>query len=333
MKIKKLSLSVALGCVLTANSYADTTAYASLRFVVQNLDTGGANDALDIEDRLSRFGIKASSTLDNGASIFGRIEYGVRTQFGEFVEGDEGANLRHAHVGFKGDFGKITLGTQTTLFHKFVRGSYFSDGLDSLRHGAIREEDLVQYTGKSGAFKYGIEASLNDETDGEDVNHYTTAASYGNKKVKIQVANIQDVAGTNQGDLTGVRGWAYFGPLTLSAFYHDSSEDFDTIFIAGTGSVTGGNITSSAGINNACANQGRDTTGIYGSYKFGSNQIHARYANLECDGANGVDIDSTKIEYVSFLSKKARVWLAYEDLSTNTGTEPSLFEAGVRYDF
>ncbi|MGH1484893.1 MAG: porin [Cellvibrionaceae bacterium] len=321
MKLVKYISTVTIATAIASSAAAETKVYGSLRLALQDLDTdGGTTDSLDIEDRLSRIGVKGSSKLNNGLTIFGQIEYGLSAG-GEFTQGED-LGLRLATVGFKGDFGKVSIGSQTPLWHKMVRGAYFSDGNDSLRHGTIRDDDLVQYMGKNGGFSYGAEVSFEAEDD-EDINHYTAGASYGNKKFKLQAAVLKDNLGDNTGTLTGIRAWAYLGPVTLSAFHHNSPDDFDLY------GVGGGYASASTG---ACAGEDRDTTGIYGRYKTGSNQFHARFATLDCDSDSAEE--SIKLEYVKFLSKKTRIWLAYEEISSEgTVAEPTIAEIGLRHDF
>ncbi len=318
--IKKLPIALLMGLAVGAHG-AEITPYGSLRMALQNLDTdGGATDSLDIEDRLSRIGIKASTEFAEGVTIFGQIEYGL-TEGGEFTQGAD-QSLRLALVGFKGDFGTLTIGSQTTLFHKMVRAAYFEDGNDSLRHGAIRDDDLVQYNRKIGALSFGAEVSFEDEDD-EDINHYTAAVQYATDRFKLQAAVLKDNVGANTGTMTGVRAWGYMGPLTLSAFYHSSPDDFD-LYAVGPGYVG-----ASAA---ACNGQDRDTAGIYASYRAGKHQIHGRYAALDCDADSAED--SIKLEYVHHFNPKAAVWLAYEQISSEGAVaEPAIAELGLRYDF
>jgi predicted porin len=321
MKLMKYISTIAVAGALATTAAAETKVYGSLRFALQDLDTdGGATDSLDIEDRLSRIGVKGSSKLPNGISIFGQIEYGL-SEGGEFAQGSD-LGLRLATVGFKGDFGKVTIGSQTPLWHKMVRGAYFSDGNDSLRHGTIRDDDLVQYMGKSGGFSYGAEVSFEGEDD-EDINHYTAGLSYGNKKFKLQAAALKDNLGDNTGTLVGVRAWAYLGPVTLSAFHHSSPDDFDLYGVGGgyVGATTAG-----------CAGEDRDTTGIFGRYISGNNQFRARFATLDCDSDSAEE--SFKVSYAKQLSKKTRIWISYEDISSEGDiAEPSITEIGLRHDF
>lgn len=322
MHFKKYIPMLFITGILSSNAFAEAEAYGSLRIALQDLDTdtNSDNDSLDIEDRLSRIGVKGSTDLSNGIKVFGQIEYGL-SEGQELTQGSD-LGLRLALAGFSGGFGKVTVGSQAPLWHKMVRVAYFEDGTDSLRHGAVRDDDLLQYMGKTGNFSYGAEVSFEGE-DGEDINHYTVGAAYGNKLFKLQAAALKDNLGDENGTLAGIRGWLYLGSFTLSAFYHSSPEDFDLYGVGDgyIGASTGG-----------CAGEDRDTAGIYGSYKFNSNQIHARFASLDCDSDSAED--SFKIEYVRTLSKKTRLWLAYEQISSEDAiAEPTMLELGLRHDF
>jgi predicted porin len=321
MKYLTIAAAVATVAAQIPTASAETNIYGSVRAELQSLDTdGGTNDSLDIEDRTSRLGIKGSTEINDDLKIFGRIEYGLSAG-GEFRQGED-LGLRQAHFGLKGDFGTLTIGSQTPLWHKMVRGAYMSDGNDSFRHGTVRDDDLIQYINTNEGLKLGVEVSVEDE-DGEDINHSTLGAEYKNKSFKIQAAVVKDNVGTTNGTLIGVRGWLYLDAVTLSAFHHNSSDDFDLY------GVGGGNVGASTG---GCAGEDRTTTGLYGRYKTGSHQFHARFATLDCDSASAEN--SVKVEYVNKFTKQARVWASIEQISSATGiAEPSLAGAGVRYDF
>ena len=48
---------------------------------------------------------------------------------------NEKAGMRQIYVGLKGKFGTVTYGSQTIIWHQYVRSAYFSDALNSLRQG------------------------------------------------------------------------------------------------------------------------------------------------------------------------------------------------------
>ena len=320
-KLFALTLLAAVMLLPTPISAMDVTPYASLRLALQDLDSDdGSDDALDIEDRFSRVGINATTELTETIMLTGQIEYGL-AESGELEQGSD-TSLRHAYLEFSGDFGNVRIGSQDALWHRIVRGAYFSDSLDSLRHGAIRDDDLVQYLGQFEDFKLGGELSFEGE-EGDDVNHATIGAEYKADQYKLQVALLEDNLGEDNGNLIGIRGWLMLDSWTWSAFWHSATDDFDLY------EVSGGNVGAET---ESCNDQDRDTLGLYGSYRQEVHQYHARIAAFDCDADSAEH--SYKFEYVNTITEQARLWASFEKISSDSGVpEPAIAEVGFRYDF
>lgn len=310
----KLAAAVSLSLLISGTAIAGetkTSAYGSVRLSLEKNE-----EALDSQDELSRFGIKGSTKLDNGMTAVGRFEYGV-----DFHQ-NTAPKLRLGFVGLKGEFGEIYHGSQTTLWHKFVRGAYFSDGKDSLRMYAIRDDGLTQYYYKKGNFKLGLGVQTEDK-DGNNIDTIQAGAEYKANGFKGQVALVKDKntdpanqADKNEGQVLGVRLWYTTGPVTVSAFTHRASDDFDYK------------------ASNLCAGEKTTTDGIYGAYKTGAHKVHARYAVNDCDVKG--EKTSTKLEYVNHIDKKFRVWAAIEKQSgdeARIADDITISNLGVRYDF
>jgi predicted porin len=259
----KLAAAVSLSLLMSGVAIAGettTTAYGTVRLSIENNEGD-----IDSQDELSRFGLKGSTKLENGMTAVGQFEYGV-----DFTQG-AAPKLRLGFVGLKGEFGEIYHGSQTTLWHKFVRGAYFSDGKDSLRMYTIRDDGLTQYYYKQGGFKLGLGIQTEDK-DGNNIDTVQVGGEYKSGGFKGQFALVKDKntdpsdkADKNEGQVLGVRLWYTAGPVTVSAFTHRASDDFDYK----TGSL--------------CVGEKTTTDGIYGAYKTGAHKIHARYAVNECD--------------------------------------------------
>ena len=308
--------------VISAQVHAqEITPYGSLRLALQNLDSDeNDDDALDIEDRFSRLGLTGTIDLTETTMLSGWIEYGL-AESGELEQGGDTA-LRLAFLEFDGPLGNLRIGSQDLLWHRYVRGAYMSDALDSLRHGAIRDDDLVQYNYRFDRIRVGAELSFEGE-DGEDINQGTAAIEYRDENYRLQAAIMRDNLGENTGTLAGVRGWIYSGQWAWSAFYHHSTDDFDLYF------VSGGNVGAETA---SCGGEERDTAGIYGRYRSGQHQYHARIADFDC--ASDSAEQSYKFEYIYYLAEQARLWASFEQISSASGVpEPSIGEIGFRFDF
>ncbi|WP_440875729.1 porin [Thalassotalea sp. PLHSN55] len=316
-----------------------TSFYGSLRLGVDYVDAGTDDDAANGRDYLSRIGGKASVDLGGGLTGIGLFEYGLRGEDNDNFVQNNRAGMRQVYIGLKGDFGKVTYGSQTILWHKFVRGAYFSDGLDSLRQGAIRDDDFLQWEKTSGNWRFGA-ALQTEKQDGDSFDQYQLAAQYNAGPVKLQAALASDQRGDNNGNLYGVRAWYNLSDtVTLSAFYHLAEEDFDIYSGNSSGNVELNSTASGSKVGGvtACADEERSTAAIYGKWKSGKNQVHGRYALNSCDIKG--DVSSIKVEYIRYYSKSFRLWAAFEQFDSDdtrlptTGEDLSEFQLGARFDF
>ncbi len=344
--IKTTLAALAASCLSVAAHSAtptldDVDFYGSLRLGIDNIDAGTQDDGANGRDFLSRIGVKAQVELEPGLTAVGHIEYGIRENNLVDTTQNEAPTLRLAYAGLKGKYGEIYFGSQTLLWHKYVRSSYFSDGLDTVRQGSIRDDDLLQYYYKQGNWSVGAGLQFKGQ-DGDSIDQYQLGGEYSSGPIKLQAAWSKDNRGDNTGNLYGLRAWwKATDNLTLSAFTHKATDDYDLYAGSSTGTVRlrESSIEGNKNAINSCSGEDRTSTGVYASYRFGANQVHGRYAVDSCDVSG--DVDSVKVEYIRHFSKAFRGWLAYEDLSNDSGRKPttstgedfSQLQVGVRYDF
>lgn len=345
MNIKQCALAVAIVSASQSSLAEDvkTDFYGSVRMGVAIVDAGEASDVTDGangRDYLSRAGVKISSTVKDNIKAIAGVEYGLRSNSKTNDHTQNGSvTLRQIWVGLKGDFGTVKFGSQTNVWHSFVRGAYFSSAGDSLRQGSIRDDDLLNYYYKSGAFKFGASLQMENQ-DGDSIDQYQVGAQYKAGPVTMQAAYAQDNRGENTGSLVGARIWLKASDqVTLSAYRHQADEDYDFY----TGSSTGNNYLVNDGTKisglQTCKTEERSSTGLYGRYRVGANQFHTRYAIDSCDVKG--DVSSIKVEYVHYLTKKYRLWASYEAFDndesrapkTDTGDNFTEYQLGVRFDF
>ncbi|MCP4411199.1 MAG: porin [Gammaproteobacteria bacterium] len=327
------------GMVLAEEGDVKTSFYGSLRFGADFVEASTEDDGGNGRDYLSRVGVKASLDLGYGLTGLALVEYGLRGDDGVNFVQNQKPGLRQVTIGLQGDFGKVTYGSQTITWHKFVRGAYFSDGLDSLRQGAIRDDDMLQWEKKSGNWKFGAAVQI-EQQDGDTFDQYQFGSEYKSGDLKLQVAIAKDQRGDNTGNLFGVRGWYNTSEnTTVSAFYHLADEDYDTYGGNSSGNVRLVSATESGNIGGVtgCKTEERSTSGLYGRWKSGKNQFHARYAVNACDISG--DVSSIKVEYVRSLGKNYKAWVAFEQLDSDvtrlpsTGEDMSELQLGLRVDF
>ncbi|MBB1481618.1 porin [Pseudoalteromonas sp. SG41-2] len=323
------------------SSIKDIDFYASIRLGVDNIDAGTSDDGANGRDFLSRIGAKASIKIDDNLTAVTRVEYGLREENAVDLTQNNGPTLRQAYVGLKGDFGEVYFGSQTLLWNTYVRSAYFSDGIDTIRQGNVRDDDLLQYFYKQGNWNFGAGLQFKGQ-DGSSVDQMQLGGEYKSGPYKVQAAWSKDNQGDNKGNLYGLRGWWDVNDaVTLSAFVHKATNTYDIYGGSSTGTVRlkDADVEGSKNAINACSSEDRTSSGLYASYQFGKNKIHTRYAIDSCDISG--DVDSVKIEYIRYLSKALRAWVAYEDLSndeqrkptTSSGKDMSQLQAGVRFDF
>lgn len=325
--------------VQAGDSNIDTSFYGSLRVGADYVDAGTNDDAANGRDFLSRIGVKASMDLGGGFTGLARVEYGMRGDDGVNFVQNQKAGLRQITVGVKGDFGTLNFGSQTLLWHKYVRSAYFSDGLDSLRQGAIRDDDLLQWEKTSGHWKFGASVQM-EKQDGDSFDQFQLAAQYKAGDVKLQAALSTDQRGDNSGNLYGVRAWYELNDaITLSAFHHLAQADYDLYSGNSSGNVrlVSASEVGKVGGATSCNGEERSTSGIYARWQSGANKLHTRYAINSCDVKG--DIQSYKVEYVRSMSKAFKLWASIEQLDNDitrlpvTGEEMTALQIGARVDF
>ena len=315
--------------------------YGSLRIGLDYVDAGTEDDAINGRDYLSRVGINAKKRIGEGLALVGTVEYGLRSDNLVDLQQNGDPTLRLAYVGVQSEkYGSLYYGSQTIVFHRFVRSSYFGDGLDTVRLGSIRDDDMLQYYYTTGNLTLGA-ATQTERQDGDSFDQFQLGAEYKAKIATLQVAGIKDNQGVNKGTLWGVRGWLYPLPsVKLSAFRYQQTDDFD-LYNGSTGTIRLRDAATEGRVDAIpnCPGQARSNTGFYASYRTGGNQFHGRYAVDSCDISG--DINSYKIEYIRHFSKDAQMWVSYEALDndplrapgSSSGESMSQFQLGVRYDF
>ena len=236
------SLAGALG--FTSVAFADTTIYGSVRSGIIHQDSDGDTKAswdlgsvdagdLGSGDRLwSRIGVKASHDLGNGMTGGLHIEKRL-----------DNWRTRHQNVYLSGDFGKITLGQQGTVYHSAASwdGTYLFGG--NLSFDTSRERGIKYSSALDGPFSFN--AMIGDDNNAPEGN------GYGGGLDKYQVSasfSMADVATVSLGYLGQDDGAAdYYGGTvggSITGFdwkvgYEKSSEEVDKTHYGAFGSYGG----------------------------------------------------------------------------------------------
>lgn len=327
--------------VAIAETDLDVDLYGSFRGGFDNIDADTEDDGANGRDFLSRVGVKASTKIGEEITGFTQIEYGIRSENLVDFQQNSGPTLRVAQVGLKSKWGQLIFGSQTLLWHKYVRNSYFSDANDTIRQGTIRDDDLLQYYHSVGKLSFGLGLQLEGQ-DGDSIDQVQIGGQYEAGPVKLQAAYSSDQRGENTGGLYGLRAfWTINDQVLLSAYTHFAEDDYDLYTGSATGNIRLRDSSIEGRVNGvtSCVDEDRTSSGIYARFKINKNQIHARYAVDSCDISG--DVESIKVEYVHFINKKYRTWVSFEDLNSDSGRAPtsssgadmSALQLGVRADF
>ena len=315
--------------------------YGSIRLGADYIDAGVEDDGANGRDFLSRIGVKVSGEVSPGLTAVGVVEYGIREEnIVDFVQ-NKGPTLRLAFIGLKGNFGEVYFGSQTNVFHKYLRTSYFSDGLDTIRQGSVRDDDLLQYYYNEGKFSFGASVMMEGQ-DGDSLDQYQLGGQYTDGPVKLQVAWSKDNRGENKGNLYGIRGWwNVTDKITLSAFHHYADDQYDIYggSLTGTVRLRDAEFEGNKNALNPCRTESRTSSAVYASYRTGPHQIHAKYALDACDVSG--DVKAVKVEYAHHFSKRFRMRTAVEAFNNDEGRAPTTasgkdftqVQAGARFDF
>lgn len=136
MKKTLIALAVVSGSIASANAAVEmegknsTTLYGSLGYSVTVANSReGVVDSLrpnnlkkthwDLQTKSAKIGVKGTEVLANGLEAFFKYEFGVDDATRLSEDGRNVANglnsTKKAYLGFRGDFGQLTLGKQGTL--------------------------------------------------------------------------------------------------------------------------------------------------------------------------------------------------------------------------
>lgn len=167
-----LKSAIALVIASTAaTAVAETKLYGRFRAAVVCTDTGADSDDCNLENRSSRWGIKADEDLGNGMTAFGRYEFGVNLDTG--THASTGHN-RLSYVGLKGDFGEFSIGTRWSPFYNNVisptDATQLIGGTWTERVGyfsPFRVEDTLNYKNTVGGLKFGVMTRMTGDGEGD----------------------------------------------------------------------------------------------------------------------------------------------------------------------
>jgi predicted porin len=226
----KSAIATAVIAATTATAIADTTLYGRLRVAAVCTDDGSTDDC-GVENRSSRFGIKASHEISDGLTAFGKYEFGVNADEG--VLGNNAANdkttNRLSYVGVKGGFGEVSIGARWSPMYNHVTSpvdpnNYVGATWQDVGFATdFRKPDTLNYKNKFGPAAVHVQVQMADGDPGSDaVDEYQIGGSFDAGMANVGLA-YQDT--TDVGSVVGVHGDAKLGPVGIGVSYYNTSTD------------------------------------------------------------------------------------------------------------
>ena len=180
----------------TANGPIDGKLYGKINASVVNTDSG-SEDTWKLNSNASRIGLKGSTQVSEGLTVF------YKTEFEVDVDGDGDVfKQRNIFAGVKGSFGSILAGkndTPTKLAQKKI--DLFNDLEGDIKKtfaGENRMSNIIAYTTpKYGNFSatYAVMPSEGDNGSLSDATSYSV--SYSKDDLYVAVASDSDVKGAD----------------------------------------------------------------------------------------------------------------------------------------
>lgn len=289
----KSAIATAIAAVTTVTTIADTKLYGRFRAGVVCTDNGSTDDC-GLENRSSRFGIKANHEISDGLSAFGRYEFGVNLDEGHLSNGEQTNRL--AYVGIKGGFGEFSVGSRWTPLYSYVTSAvdpFQMLGGTNSNTGYIstfRKADTINYKNKFGPAGVHVMVQMDDKDEGNDaVDEFQIGGGFKAGSINLGLA-YRDV--TDGNSTIGLHGGTKFGPigLGLSFYNEDINGGGDNQALLGLVSYgMGGGKTINISIGQDSPDSGADETMLAAEYEHKLSKNYHWFAavqNTEIDGAS-----------------------------------------------
>lgn len=219
---KKLIAVAVAGLVAAPAVHAETTAYGSIRGLIDITNPAGGASTTNLSDNGSRIGLKGSTDLGNGLTVSGRWEFGANADNAD--DGIEGTRL--GWVGLSGGFGSITVGNQWSTYYNTI-GTHISPTyfLGQQFLGWFRTANTIQYSNGFGPVSLSADVRVDEGQDGQGDGFAfgLTVTPMDNVTLGVSVDSTDAVAPAADTDLWGVAASVGFGSMTVSVG-HENSE-------------------------------------------------------------------------------------------------------------
>ena len=249
--------SLAIAPFTAANGPIDGKLYGKINVAVVNSDSG-STDTWKLNSNASRIGLKGSSQISEGLSVF------YKTEFEVDVDGDGDVfKQRNIYAGIKGQYGSLLAGkndTPTKQAQKKI--DLFNDSVGDIKKtfaGENRMSNIIAYTSpKYGNFSASYAIMPSEADDGGLADSKSYSVNY--KKDGLYVAVAAD-SNVKDADLLRAVSQYKFGAWQIGFMYQDNDTADKSGYFA-SAAYKSGNVTYKAqyGVNEADSSNAEDTT-------------------------------------------------------------------------
>ena len=302
--------AAALTALLTAplaaaNGPIDGKVYGKINVSIVNSDDG-TNDSWELKSNASRIGLKGSSQISEGLSVFYKTEFEVCVDDGDCKGNTLGQ--RNIFAGIKGQYGSLLAGkndTPTKQAQKKI--DLFNDSVGDIKKtfaGENRMSNIIAYTSpKYGNFSASYAIMPSEAVDGGLADSKSYSVNY--KKDGLYVAVAAD-SNVKDADILRIVSQYTLDAWKLGFMYQDSDELEEGVIM--------------------------EKSGYFASaaYKSGNVTYKAQYGNNENDTANS-DKTTLSLGADFKLAKNTKSFVFFTDNESSSSTKT--FGLGLEHKF
>jgi predicted porin len=243
-----------------ANGPIDGKLYGKINVSVVNSDDG-TNDSWELKSNASRIGLKGSTEISEGLSVFYKTEFEVCVDDGDCKGNTIGQ--RNIFAGIKGQYGSLLAGkndTPTKLAQKKI--DLFNDlngDIKNIFKGENRMSNIIAYTTpKYGNFSASYAVMPSEDDNGGLADSKSYSVNYKKDGLYLAVAadsNVKDA------DILRIVSQYKFDAWKLGLMYQENDTAEKSGYFA-SAAYKSGNVTYKAhyGVNEADNSNAEDTT-------------------------------------------------------------------------
>jgi predicted porin len=256
--------SLAIAPFTAANGPIDGKLYGKINVSVVNSDTG-STDTWKLNSNASRIGLKGSSQISEGLSVFYKTEFEIAVDNGNFGDDEDKSTFkqRNIYAGIKGQYGSLLAGkndTPTKQAQKKI--DLFSDSVGDIKKtfaGENRMSNIIAYTTpKYGNFSASYAVMPSEADNGGLADSKSYSVNYKKDGLYLAVATDSNV---KDADILRIVSQYQFDAWKLGFMYQDNDTADKSGYFA-SAAYKSGNVTYKAqyGVNEADSSNSEDTT-------------------------------------------------------------------------